>query len=195
MKGSKVNIRLRKRPFYSIEITTRLNPSSDEFIIGSPTLLSTKYWPGALGRSCSHAIVLARLIIEGEDYGVHSLIMQLRSLDDYSPLLGIELGDIGITVARYLFKQFGHRPLNEISTTTLQITDKRIIYTRVLGSIPLILSTILILDAQSKRHNYLGRIFAYFIIVPTVCFKVLMFAMEVRWKTRELQCPNRGIDI
>lgn len=119
MKGSKVNIRLRKRPFYSIEITTRLNPSSDEFIIGSPTLLSTKYWPGALGRSCSHAIVLARLIIEGEDYGVHSLIMQLRSLDDYSPLLGIELGDIGITVARYLFKQFGHRPLNEISTTSL----------------------------------------------------------------------------
>ena len=39
---------------------------------------------------------MARLIIGIKDHGVHPFIVQLRSLSDYTPLPGIELGDIGI---------------------------------------------------------------------------------------------------
>lgn len=38
---------------------------------------------------------MARLIIDKKDYGVHSFIMQIRSISDFTPLPGIELGDIG----------------------------------------------------------------------------------------------------
>jgi acyl-CoA oxidase len=37
-------------------------------------------------------------MIHGKDYGVHPFMTQLRSLDDFRPLPGIELGDIGPTM-------------------------------------------------------------------------------------------------
>ncbi|KAJ7496419.1 acyl-CoA dehydrogenase/oxidase [Mycena latifolia] len=79
-----------------LETTATFDQAADEFIIHSPTKSSTKYWPGGLGYSSSHAIVMARLIIGRRDYGVHPFIAQLRSLEDYTPLPGIELGDIGL---------------------------------------------------------------------------------------------------
>lgn len=39
---------------------------------------------------------MARLMIDAKDYGIHSFIVQLRSLEDWKPLPGIELGDIGL---------------------------------------------------------------------------------------------------
>ncbi|KAF8576754.1 acyl-CoA oxidase [Ramaria rubella] len=81
-----------------LETTATFDPAADEFIIHSPTVSSTKYWPGGLGYSSSHALVMARLIIRGKDYGVHPFMVQLRSLEDWTPLTGIELGDIGPTM-------------------------------------------------------------------------------------------------
>jgi acyl-CoA oxidase len=78
-----------------IQTTATFDEKTDEFVVHSPTLSSTKFWPGGLGYSCSHAIVMARLVIRGEDHGVHPFIVQLRSLNDYTPMRGIELGDIG----------------------------------------------------------------------------------------------------
>ena len=79
-----------------LETRATFDHTTDEFEIHSPTVTSTKYWPGGLGYSSSHAIVIARLIIRGQDYGVHPFITQLRSLDDFKPMPGIELGDIGL---------------------------------------------------------------------------------------------------
>jgi acyl-CoA oxidase len=79
-----------------LETTATFDPPNDEFIIHSPTTSSTKYWPAGLGYSASHAIVMACLIIENRNHGVHPFIMQLRSLEDYTPLPGVELGDIGL---------------------------------------------------------------------------------------------------
>ena len=42
-----------------IETTATLDKATDEFIIHSPTVTSTKYWPGALGLTANHAIVHA----------------------------------------------------------------------------------------------------------------------------------------
>jgi len=30
-----------------------------------------QWWPGGLGKVSTHAIVYARLVIDGQDYGVH----------------------------------------------------------------------------------------------------------------------------
>ncbi|KXN84395.1 Peroxisomal acyl-coenzyme A oxidase 1 [Leucoagaricus sp. SymC.cos] len=79
-----------------LETTARFDAEADKFIIHSPTPSSTKYWPGGLGHSASHAIVMARLVIHEKDHGVHAFLVQLRSLEDWKPMPGIELGDIGL---------------------------------------------------------------------------------------------------
>ncbi|KAF9010074.1 hypothetical protein BDQ17DRAFT_998503 [Cyathus striatus] len=79
-----------------LETTAVFDYKEDQFIIHSPTPASTKYWPGSLGYSASHAIVMARLIIRGKDYGIHPFMVQLRSLEDFKPMQGVELGDIGL---------------------------------------------------------------------------------------------------
>ncbi|CAH0482423.1 unnamed protein product [Peronospora belbahrii] len=50
---------------------------------------------GGLGKTANHAIVHARLYVEGKDVGVQAFLVQIRSFDDHQPLPGIEVGDIG----------------------------------------------------------------------------------------------------
>ena len=57
--------------------------------------LQTKWWPGGLGKTANHAVVMARLFTNGKDYGPHAFVMQLRDTADHSPLPGIIVGDIG----------------------------------------------------------------------------------------------------
>lgn len=38
---------------------------------------------------------MAQLYIKNQCYGLHSFIVQLRSLKDHTPMLGITVGDIG----------------------------------------------------------------------------------------------------
>lgn len=78
-----------------IETISIYHPEAQEFEIYSPTLSSTKFWVGALGIYSTHAVVFAQLIIKGKNYGVHPFFVQLRSLEDHTPLKGIKVGDIG----------------------------------------------------------------------------------------------------
>lgn len=78
-----------------LETTSTYDKSSQEFILNSPTLTSTKWWPGGLGISSTHCIMMARLIIDGKDYGIHAFLLQIRSLDNHKPMPGVTLGDIG----------------------------------------------------------------------------------------------------
>ncbi|MEJ1276738.1 acyl-Coenzyme A oxidase 2 branched chain [Cricetulus griseus] len=50
---------------------------------------------GHVGRSVTHAIVLAQLICSGVQHGMHAFIVPIRSLEDHTPLPGITVGDIG----------------------------------------------------------------------------------------------------
>ncbi|GLB42030.1 putative acyl-CoA oxidase family protein [Lyophyllum shimeji] len=81
-----------------LETTATFDSKTDEFVIHSPTIGSTKYWPGGVGYSTTHAVVMARLVVGRTDHGVHGFMVQLRSLEDFKPLPGIELGDIGMTM-------------------------------------------------------------------------------------------------
>lgn len=78
-----------------IETTATFNQAKDEFTLESPTITSTKWWPGGLGKVATHALVQARLILGKEDYGIHAFIVQVRDLEDHIPLPGIIVGDIG----------------------------------------------------------------------------------------------------
>ncbi|KAL5099015.1 hypothetical protein RYX36_003342 [Vicia faba] len=101
-----------------LETTATFDPKTDEFVIHSPTLTSSKWWPGGLGKVSTHAIVYARLITDGQDQGVHGFIVQLRSLDDHLPLPGITVGDIGM--------KFGNAAYNSMDNGVLSFDHVRI---------------------------------------------------------------------
>jgi acyl-CoA oxidase len=171
-----------------LETTATFDPKTDEFVIHSPTLTSSKvklyeltatlliylkdslfpsfsvalaickllmmlfrnslcvssywqWWPGGLGKASTHAVVYARLITEGKDYGIHGsvflfrsplssislrlmhaivpgFIVQLRSLVDHSPLPGVTLGDIG--------GKFGSGAYNSMDNGVLRFDHVRI---------------------------------------------------------------------
>lgn len=78
-----------------LETTATYIPSTREFEIHSPTLTSSKWWIGALGKTATHGVVQAKLILRGKDYGPHLFFVQLRSMGDHKPFPGIVIGDIG----------------------------------------------------------------------------------------------------
>lgn len=66
------------------------------WVINSPSLTSAKFWPGTLGRTGNHAMVIARLIDgDGKDRGVHNFLVPLRDMTTHKLLPGVTTGDIG----------------------------------------------------------------------------------------------------
>ncbi|RMY66751.1 hypothetical protein D0863_08243 [Hortaea werneckii] len=78
-----------------LETTATWNPDDKTFTIHSPTLTSSKWWIGSLGRTANHAVVMAQLIIAGKPYGPHPFVVQIRDLNTHQPLENIHVGDIG----------------------------------------------------------------------------------------------------
>ncbi|KAG6557960.1 hypothetical protein Mapa_000139 [Marchantia paleacea] len=101
-----------------LETQAVFDPSTDEFVLNSPTLTSTKWWPGGLGKASTHCVTYARLITDGKDYGIHAFIAPVRSLDDHRPLPGITVGDIGV--------KFGNGGYNTMDNGFLRFDHVRI---------------------------------------------------------------------
>ncbi|CDH48764.1 acyl-oxidase [Lichtheimia corymbifera JMRC:FSU:9682] len=78
-----------------LETTATYINETNEFELHSPSLTAAKWWIGGLGKAANHAIVMARLILNGKDFGPHPFCVQIRSLVDHRPLKGITVGDIG----------------------------------------------------------------------------------------------------
>ncbi|KAI1996765.1 hypothetical protein LOZ51_002927 [Ophidiomyces ophidiicola] len=78
-----------------IETTATFDLDTDEFVIDSPTLSSTKYWIGATGVWATHSLVVARLLINGKSHGNHLFLVQLRDLDTQDLLPGVEIYELG----------------------------------------------------------------------------------------------------
>jgi acyl-CoA oxidase len=71
-----------------LETTATYDKQTQEFVLHSPTLTATKWWPGGMGKTSTHAVVMARLILDGKDYGPHAFMVQLRCLDSHKPMPG-----------------------------------------------------------------------------------------------------------
>ncbi len=93
-----------------LECQARYDPKRKEFIIHSPYLTASKWWNGSLGRTATHAIVVAQLLLPRkaattsdsndehvtyDSHGPHHFIVQVRDLKTHQPLDGIAIGDIG----------------------------------------------------------------------------------------------------
>ncbi|XP_012935860.1 peroxisomal acyl-coenzyme A oxidase 1 isoform X1 [Aplysia californica] len=78
-----------------LETTATYDPKTQEFIINSPTVTSAKFWPGGLGKTANHCVVMAKLFTQGKDVGMQSFMVQIRDLETHQPLPGVSVGDIG----------------------------------------------------------------------------------------------------
>ena len=63
-----------------LETTAELDMETDEFVIHTPSIKTSKFWPGNLGIQATHAIVFARCIADETDFGVQPYIVQIRDL-------------------------------------------------------------------------------------------------------------------
>ena len=78
-----------------IETTAKFDASSQEFVISSPTVTSTKFWIGLAGQTATHCVCYARLFTKGERRNVHAFLVPLRDRHTGIPLPGIDIGDCG----------------------------------------------------------------------------------------------------
>ena len=78
-----------------LETTATYDPTTQEFVLNTPTLTATKWWPGSLGRHATHCVLMAKLISLGKDHGLHAFYLPLRDTRTYELLPGRVIGDIG----------------------------------------------------------------------------------------------------
>ncbi|KAF9336377.1 Peroxisomal acyl-coenzyme A oxidase 1 [Podila minutissima] len=78
-----------------LETTATFVKETDEWEINSTSFTASKWWIGGLGALSTHAVIQARLFIDGKIYGAHVFVIPLRSLEDYKPFPGVEIGGIG----------------------------------------------------------------------------------------------------
>ena len=78
-----------------IETQAIFDKGKDEFIINSPTITSSKFWIGGVGINSNFTVLIAKLIIEGKDYGPHAFITQIRNLRSHKVFNGAFIGEIG----------------------------------------------------------------------------------------------------
>ncbi|KAJ7832798.1 acyl-CoA dehydrogenase/oxidase [Mycena olivaceomarginata] len=86
--------------FNRLETTATYLPDTREFEIHSPTLTSTKWWIGALGKTATHGVIQAKLILPGG-----------KDMDTHKVLPGRIIGDIGpkaLTSTDQGFARFDH---------------------------------------------------------------------------------------
>ena len=64
--------------------------ATDSFILNTPTLASTKFWPGGLGRSVNHVLLMAQLYTPDRHHsrGLQMFLVQIRDLKTHAPLPG-----------------------------------------------------------------------------------------------------------
>lgn len=130
-----------------LETEATYDAATEEFVIHSPTMTSLKWWPGDLGRSVTHAVVLAQLVCLGVRHGMHAFIVPIRSLEDHTPLPGITVGDIGPKMG-----------LNHIDNGFLRLSHVRVPRENMLSRFAEVLPDGTYQRLGTPQSNYLGML-------------------------------------
>ncbi|HLA64692.1 MAG TPA: acyl-CoA dehydrogenase [Rhodothermales bacterium] len=77
-----------------LKTTATYDPATQTFEIRTPGEADHKEWIGNAARHARMASVFARLIVGGEDYGVHALLVPIRD-EAGNPLPGVRIADSG----------------------------------------------------------------------------------------------------
>ncbi|EPQ25666.1 uncharacterized protein PFL1_06738 [Pseudozyma flocculosa PF-1] len=79
----------------ALRTTATLDTATDEWVIHTPEPSAGKTWIGGSGLTATHGVVMANLVIAGKPYGMHPLLVPLRSLEDHTLLPGRQAIDMG----------------------------------------------------------------------------------------------------
>ncbi|XP_072136575.1 peroxisomal acyl-coenzyme A oxidase 2-like [Mobula birostris] len=131
-----------------LETTATFDTSCQDFLLNTPKISSIKWWPGDLGRSATHAVVLAQLYTKGVCHGMHAFIVQIRSLVDHSALPGIKVGDIGPKMA-----------FEQIDNGYLMIQNVHVPKENMLSRYSWVTSDGSYVNQGSDRINYISMVF------------------------------------
>lgn len=73
-----------------LETEAVFDRSTDEFVLNTPTLTATKFWPGALGRSTNYVLLMAQLYTPDRHHpcGLQMFFVQIRDIKTHEPLPG-----------------------------------------------------------------------------------------------------------
>lgn len=137
-----------------LETTATYDPRTEQFVLHSPTLTASKWWPGGLGKTCNHAIVMALLFTKGVCHGIHGFLVQLRDFKTHQPLQGVSLGDIG---PKYGF--------DTIDNGFLRLNHVRIPRDNMLMKSAQVLKDGTYMKPKSDKHAYGPMIFVRAMIV------------------------------
>eukprot|EP01135_Chromosphaera_perkinsii_P010511 Nk52_evm21s2152 gene=Nk52_evmTU21s2152 len=81
-----------------MKTTAKYNSATDTFTINTPETKAKKYWITNGAIHAHWSVVFARLIVDGEDHGVHGFLTQIRELGTLKPKPGVHIWDMGYKI-------------------------------------------------------------------------------------------------
>jgi acyl-CoA oxidase len=101
-----------------------------DFILTSPGgFEAAKCWCGNLGKTCTHGIVYAQLVVDGQKHGLNAFVVPLRDTKTLKPFPGVIVGDLGEKIGMHgvdngflLFDNY-HIPRENFLSRTAEVTE------------------------------------------------------------------------
>jgi len=78
----------------AVEMETTAEYKDGQFVVNTPTPLAQKYWITNGAVHAKHVVVFARLLVGGNDEGIHGVLVRIRD-DDLKVMPGVTVEDMG----------------------------------------------------------------------------------------------------
>jgi len=77
-----------------METTATYDASTKEFIVNTPNTLAQKYWITNGAVHAKHVVVMAHLLVNGKNEGIHAVLVRMRD-NDLKTIPGVTIEDMG----------------------------------------------------------------------------------------------------
>lgn len=79
----------------NMQTVAELDEATDEWVITTPFATAKKYWITNGAMHSQWAVIFARMLVRGEDHGVHAFLCRIREDRGLVPLPGVTIEDMG----------------------------------------------------------------------------------------------------